>query len=450
MDLGSAARVLLRRWLVLVIGLVLTLGAGAYIYTHSPPRYQATARMLLLLPADARVVPGEAGSRNSPFLYLPDGLQVLAGIVATTPNSRAFNLTMTAAGLTSQYEVGIDTATPTITISVEGSDAENVIATRDRIITGVQDELLTVQRDENTPQRQLAHARVYAVENTPDLVQGDRTRGTLTALGVGGLITLLTAFLVDRAIQLRQERRQRQNHSPRTDAAGEPGGSTDEYNFTAAPIQTEVAVGRERHKTDTSLLSQSPEESLESSEDARTNGRRALDADQLTVDIERQVSVPTLAEAAGGAGHHRAELAATDPVDREEQQLVVGIHHEEPPRAATETQRTDDEQVSDDEQWSDDEQPVVGAKAGDTKHPPEPELMPYPPPEEKTMECWDLYSLEYPPVNGGPALPAEDDHASEHFAGNGRGANGLIHDGDEGSRSLEEELAHTDRAPSRA
>jgi hypothetical protein len=446
MDLGSAVRVLLRRWLVLVIGLMLTLGAAAYLYTQTPPRYQATARMLLLLPAEAR----GAESADSPFLYLPNGLQVLAEIVATAPNSRAFHDTMTAAGLTSQYELGIDPGSPTITISVEGSDAGNVIASRDRVIQGVKDELLTVQREEKSPSRQLAHARVYAIEDTPHLVQGDRTRGTLTALGVGGLITLLAAFMVDRAIQLLHERRLRQKGRPAltTDTAGEPGGSAD---FTAAPILAEVAVDRGRHETDTSPLLPSSAESLESSEDARTNGRRALDADQSTVDMEWQVSVPTLADTAGDrwAGHHRAELAATGLADSDQRRPAVGIHHEES-RVATETPPTDDEQVSDDGQRSDDEQPVVGAKAGDTEHAPEPELMPYPPPEEKTMECWDLYSLEYPPVNGGPAPPSEDDHASEHFAGNGRGANGLSHDGNEGSRSLEEELAHTDRAASRA
>jgi capsular polysaccharide biosynthesis protein len=249
MDLGSAVRLLVRRWLVLIIGLVLTLGAAAYLYTHATPRYQATARMLLLLPGDARV----ADSEDSPFLYLPNGLQVLAKIVATAPNSRAFHNTMTAAGLTSQYELGIDPASPTITISVEGSDAENVIATRDRVIQGVQDELLTVQRDENTPRRQLAHTRVYAIEDTPHLVQGDRTRGTLAALGIGGLITLLAAFLVDRAIQLRRERRLRPKDEHLTD---DEQVSEDEQLSDVVPVSSDeqlsdvVPVSNDEQPTD--------------------------------------------------------------------------------------------------------------------------------------------------------------------------------------------------------
>jgi capsular polysaccharide biosynthesis protein len=397
MDLGSAVRVLLRRWLVLVVGLVLTLGAAAYFYTNTLPQYQATARILLLLPANAR----GAESVDSSFLYLPDGLQILAEIVSTAPESRAFQRTMTATGLTSQYEVGIDTDSPTITISVEGPDAANVIATRDRVIEGVQDELLTVQREEETPARQLAHTRVYAIEDTPDLVQGDRTRGTLTVLGVGGLITLLAVFLVDRAIQLLQERRLRQKDRPRlaTDAAGEQGGSADESSFTAEPILAEVTVDRGRHKADMSL--------------------------------------PTATQKAMAF----TEGAAPDFVGRKQQQLVMGIHREES-RVVPETQPTDDEHVSDAEQGpddgqpvvggkvgdagqgSDDGQPVVGGKVGDAEQGPEPEQVADPLQKEKTVDGWDLYILEHSPVNGAPASPSEDDgsHRSWEWAPDLRGS----------------------------
>ena len=224
MDLGSAVGVLLRRYWVLFAGLILTLGATAYLHTQTPPRYQATARVLLLLPADSRAAEGAV----SPFLYLPNGLQVLAGIVATGPSSREFQDQMFAAGLTSQYEVGVEVGSPIITVSVEGRDPENVIATRDQVIEEIEEELLTVQREEETPRRQTAHARVYAIEPTPDLLQGDRTRGMLVALGVGGLLTLLAAFGIDRSLQLRAERRRRNAAS----GAADPGdGWTSQWGW---------------------------------------------------------------------------------------------------------------------------------------------------------------------------------------------------------------------------
>ena len=239
MNLGSAVGVLLRQYWVLFVGLVLTLGVTAYLNTQTPPRYQATARMILLLPADSR---GPEGA-GSPFLYLPNGLQVLAGIVVTGPRSREFQDELVAAGLTSQHELGVEVGSPIITVSVEGRDPQNVIATRDRILEEVEDELLTVQREEKTPPRQTAHARVYATEATADLMQGNRTRGMLTALGVGGLLTLLAAFGIDRGLQLLAERRRRRAAAGSGDGWGwDPSeGSADVESVKEPEVQVEAA-----------------------------------------------------------------------------------------------------------------------------------------------------------------------------------------------------------------
>lgn len=212
MTLGSAVKVLLRRWLLILIGLLLTLGAAGYLYLNTPPRFQATARMLLLLPADAR---GEEAV-GSPFLFLPNGLNVLARIVATTPTSQDFRSQMIDRGLSSQYEVGVDPTSPTLTVSVEGSDPENVIATRDGVIAAMQADLLRVQQEESAPVNQTAHARVYAAENTPEQISGDRMRGVLAVGGAGALLTLLVAFLIDRLIHARKARKKRLGDNPRT------------------------------------------------------------------------------------------------------------------------------------------------------------------------------------------------------------------------------------------
>ena len=227
MTLGSAVKVLLRRWLVILIGLLLTLGAAGYLYLNTPPRYQATARMLLLLPADAR---GEEAV-GSPFLYLPNGLNVLARIVATTPNSQDFHAQMVDRGLTSQYELGVDPTSPTLTVSVEGADPENVIETRDAVIATMQAELLRVQQEESAPTNQIARGRVYAAESTPEQISGDRMRGVLAVGGAGALLTLLMAFLIDRLIVLRKARKKRLAENPRPKkakrAAAEVNGSPE-------------------------------------------------------------------------------------------------------------------------------------------------------------------------------------------------------------------------------
>ena len=212
MDLGSLLRVIMRRWLVVLIGAILTMGLAALAYTQIPPRYQSSARMLLLLPPDAR---GE-DLIGSPFLYLPNGLNVLARIVSITPTSSDFEERLYAEGFVSQYEVGVDNASPTVTLSVEGSDPQNVVATRNRLIQVINEELLRIQQQEKAPPQQIAHTRVYAAESVPEQIGGDRARGVLAIGGAGAVITLLATFLIDRLSQVRKAPRGRR-------AVREPG-----------------------------------------------------------------------------------------------------------------------------------------------------------------------------------------------------------------------------------
>ncbi|HQZ84296.1 MAG TPA: hypothetical protein PLB21_01535 [Actinomycetota bacterium] len=205
MDVGSAVRLLLRRWLVVLLGLVVTFAAAYVVYNRTPPRYQATARMLLLLPADAR------GTEDigSPFLYLPNGLSVLANVVIASPTSRESRAEMAATDLHSQFELDVDVASPTITISVEGSDPANVIETRDWLIDKLESQLLIVQAEEGAPSQQTARARVYAAEDQPAQISGDRWRSILGIVAAGALMSLMAAFAIDRLIDLYRQRARR-------------------------------------------------------------------------------------------------------------------------------------------------------------------------------------------------------------------------------------------------
>lgn len=235
MDVGSTLRVLLRRWLVLLLGTALTLGLAAYVYTESPARYQATARMLLLLPANAR---GEVV--GSPFLHLPDGLNVLADLVSLTPRTNTFRTEMVEQGFTSQYEIGVDDDAPILVISVEGGDPADVIATRDQLVLSIEEELARVQEEEDAPSQQVATARVYAAEPVPGQMGGDRMRAVLAVLAAGGLLTLVVTFLVDRLVQIVRARRVarqpvRERHRPPTDRDEERPGPQDPDVVAAEP-----------------------------------------------------------------------------------------------------------------------------------------------------------------------------------------------------------------------
>ncbi|NLE99131.1 MAG: hypothetical protein GX596_14265 [Propionibacterium sp.] len=196
---------MLRRWLVVLLGILLTGGVAGYIYMNSEPRYQATARMILLLPADAR----GPESHGSPFLYLPNGLNVIARIVSGAPQSSEFREAMAKEGLSSGYTVGVDPTTPILTVSTEGTDPGDVVATRDWIVEQLNEELRTLQLEEGAPPQQVAHTRVYANEDVPLALGGDWQRSVLAAGAAGGLLTLVAAFAIDRLLAVRRKHKER-------------------------------------------------------------------------------------------------------------------------------------------------------------------------------------------------------------------------------------------------
>lgn len=242
MDLGSALRVLLRRWLVVLIGIVLTLGACGYLYRTAEPQYQASGSMLLLLPNNAR----GSDSVGSPFLYLPNGLNVIARLVTGATSTREFRQEMAAQELNSPFQVGVDNQTPIITMTVEGTDPDNVIRTRDWLIQALNAELLRVQQEEGAPPQQTAHTRVYGNEDIPLQLGGDWTRSVLAALAAGGLVTLIAAFGLDRLLAIRKARKARraERDTPDADstaAAAEEASPTDRDSDPAPERVAETA-----------------------------------------------------------------------------------------------------------------------------------------------------------------------------------------------------------------
>lgn len=193
MTVERALRVLLRRWIVVVIGAALSLGAAAYFYMSTDPTYRAAASILLLLPPGAQ----DEEADGSPFLYLPSGLDTLARVVGSGAQSTTFAEDLAARGLASTFEVTVERASPIIDIEVEGQDAENVLATRDVLVAALEDELARVQQEEEVPEVQTARSRVFAADEAAIESGGDRQRAALAAVAAGGVLTVVAALALD-------------------------------------------------------------------------------------------------------------------------------------------------------------------------------------------------------------------------------------------------------------
>lgn len=203
MELSSTFRLLLRRWLVLLIGIVATSAAGAYVFNTTPPSYVSGARMLLLLPNNARG-PDAIGS---PFLYLPSGLDVMARLLSGSVVTRDFQEAKAAAGLSAAVVVTVDNRSPMLNITVTGSDTDDVIATRDWVVDRLQKDLLQIQVEEGAPREQIAHGRVFGAENVPRPSGRTWLRPVLVVAAVGAVATLLAAVAIDFLLQRRKLRR---------------------------------------------------------------------------------------------------------------------------------------------------------------------------------------------------------------------------------------------------
>ena len=148
MSFGDFARMLLRWKWVIVPGLVLALGAGAFVYERGEPEYTRTASYLLLTPVQT-----EEGPSN-PLLFLGNGVTITASVLAAkvSDSETVGRLTAGEPGVT--YTAVLDAAVgaPVVQTSVTGSDTASV----DRVLAALQDELeaglATLQRESGAPE----------------------------------------------------------------------------------------------------------------------------------------------------------------------------------------------------------------------------------------------------------------------------------------------------------
>lgn len=195
MDFIDSLKVLLRQWRVLLIGMVVVGAAAAGALVAVPTNYQATGQLVLLLPPQST----GAATPTNPYLNLEPGLTVTASLIASTLSTKDAHRTLDAAGFESDYSIGLNPgAGPILEISAEDDDPVMAVRTRDEVIKRLQDELARIQLAVSAPQRQLINARTNSVPNVAEALPGSKIRALAAIGGVGGVLTLLIAFIRDR------------------------------------------------------------------------------------------------------------------------------------------------------------------------------------------------------------------------------------------------------------
>ncbi|MEO5853280.1 MAG: hypothetical protein ABIQ15_12275 [Nocardioides sp.] len=228
MYFSDAIGVLLRRWYVVVVGLLLVAGGVAAALVLVPTQYQATAHVLLLLPSQS------TGVRNptNPYLNLQPGLTTTATLIASELGTKSAQRTVAEGGFDSSFAVGVAPDTgPLFVITVEDTDPAMAVATREEVVRQLDVQLSTMQNDMDVPSTQVIFARRNDPPGGAEVLPGSKIRAAAGIVGLGVALTVVAAFLVDRLARRRASRRQAEDPSS--------GGADPEVPAVPAPVELE-------------------------------------------------------------------------------------------------------------------------------------------------------------------------------------------------------------------
>ncbi|WP_244931730.1 hypothetical protein [Nocardioides sp. W7] len=234
MYLADALTVLLRRWVVVLLGVLLTGGACYAVIKYVEPDYQASGQMLFLLPPEAS---GES-TPTSPFLNFQAGLSTAGSLVAGRVATKDAQRELAAEGNSAEYAVALTPeAGPLLVITSKDKDPAVALATRDAVMDRISADLAAIQTTARVPNRQMITAQISSTSENAEVLPGSRMRALAGAAGAGMLLTLLLAFGTDRIANLRRERRARAAERGK----GDPEAAADEEASAASPSRMRVA-----------------------------------------------------------------------------------------------------------------------------------------------------------------------------------------------------------------
>jgi hypothetical protein len=226
----------LRRWYVVLFGLLATAGLAYYAFSSNAPRYeiQGTA---VLLPGETTVPDGGNG-----FLYL-GGLNPALEVLLRSVNSdgTAEQILGPDAGdddaASYSVERDLSASGPILVITANGATKTEARETLDAVLAVLPQRLEQLQVDVSVPEGSQMTVLGLAVDQEPEPLTNDRTRFILL-VAVGGVAgTLLVAGLLDGLVLAAQRRRADRLAAASTEPGDEP--ADDPLGADGPPVDDE-------------------------------------------------------------------------------------------------------------------------------------------------------------------------------------------------------------------
>lgn len=240
MLLAHLLGVVKRRWVLVVIGLVVTCGISAVAPRFVPTEYSLEATVILLPPVDSTA----AGA--NPYLAL-SGLTGPTEVLARAMSDPAMEQDLRKQGATGTWVVDRDylTSAPILTITAQGTSVETARATSDIILKEVPNALQGLQASVGVQNGSMITSAVVSKGADVQKVLKPLIRALLVILLAGALLTVGVASVVDSLF----ERRRRGLDSPagegsrRVPATAEEPVTGASAERTRDPARRRVAAG---------------------------------------------------------------------------------------------------------------------------------------------------------------------------------------------------------------
>jgi hypothetical protein len=201
--LRELTAMLLRRWLLVFTGLLITAGFATFAAFTVPVSYVAHSSLVLLPPA---AVVGKGGN---PFLYL-GGLGQALDVLTRKLNADEFSAPLSAAHRGVEFLVFADTTSsgPILVVESTGPTPASTAALMNEVVSDAPDALTSLQSSLSVPYDSRITMATVAVDREPKVDQKTRIQA-VSAIAAAGLIgTVLLAGYRDGRLRARRERDQ--------------------------------------------------------------------------------------------------------------------------------------------------------------------------------------------------------------------------------------------------
>ena len=193
MTIGNFFGVLRRRWLLVLVCVLLTAGASAGAYSLSKPTYEATGTILFLPPKSSLVT----GSPN-PYLQLA-GLEQAVDLVGVSLSDQATQLELQAISKNVKYTAkqDVNSSSPLLVVDVKDSSPETALRIRDALMAKAPQRLEVMQDKLSVSAKDRVSTSVVTLDIEAQEVGKNRVRAAVVVGGLGAAATLMAATMWD-------------------------------------------------------------------------------------------------------------------------------------------------------------------------------------------------------------------------------------------------------------